>query len=87
MERLISHELSKKLLSFDYKRVIEGVVQVIKLSKDLTYQSQMRELYDVFLKWILLRLWGGQPGMITTIELVAPLLSIMEKKKLALTDF
>jgi hypothetical protein len=87
MERLINHELSKKLLSFDYKRVIEGVVQVIKLSKDLTYQSQMRELYDVFLKWILLRLWGGQPGMITTIELVAPILSIMEKKKLALADF
>jgi hypothetical protein len=42
MERLINYDLSKKLLSFDYKRVIEGVVQVIKLSKDLTYQSQMR---------------------------------------------
>jgi hypothetical protein len=34
-----------------------------------------------------MRLWGGQPGLVSTIELVAPILSVLEKKKLALTDF
>lgn len=42
MERLINYDLSKKLLSFDYKRVIEGVVQVIKLSKELSNQGHIR---------------------------------------------
>lgn len=77
IERLVRGDVAKKLLSFDYKRVTEAVVQLIRLSKDLTYQAQIKELYDVLLKWILLRLWGGQPCFITTIELVAPLLSIL----------
>jgi hypothetical protein len=57
------------------------------INKDQTYQAHIREIYDVLYKWILLRLWGGQPGMMTTIELVAPILTVLEKKKLALTDF
>ena len=76
------------MLSFDYKRVYEGVVQLAKLiNKDVSYHNQVRELYDVIFKWILMRLWGGQPGMVSTIELVAPVLTVLEKKKLALTDF
>lgn len=75
------------MLSFDYKRVYEAVCQIAKLIKNLSYDAQIRETYDIFFKWILLRLWGGQPGMVSTIELVAPILSVLEKKKLALTDF
>lgn len=76
------------MLSFDYKRVYEGVVQLAKLiNKDVSYHNQIRELYDVIFKWILMRLWGGQPGIVSTIELVAPVLTVLEKKKLALTDF
>jgi hypothetical protein len=52
-------------------------VTLNKLSKDLSYQDRIRELYDVLFKWILLRLWGGQPGTISIIELVAPILSIL----------
>lgn len=74
-------------MSFDYRRAIEGATQLIKASKDLNQQGQLRELFDVLLKWLLLRLWGGQPGLCTAIELVSPLLSILEKKKAVLTDF
>lgn len=44
-------------------------------------------MFDVLLKWILLRLWGGQPAFCNAIELVFPLLSVLEKKKAVLTDF
>jgi hypothetical protein len=65
------------MLSFDYKKVMEVTVTLNKLSKDLSYQDRIRELYDVLFKWILIRLWGGQPGSISIIELVAPILSIL----------
>jgi hypothetical protein len=55
------------MLSFDYKKVVEGVVSLNKLCRDLSYQDRIRELYDVLFKWILLRLWGGQPGVISII--------------------
>jgi hypothetical protein len=44
-------------------------------------------LFDVLLKWVLMKLWGGQPALCHTIELVFPLLSILEKKKAVLNDF
>jgi hypothetical protein len=66
---------------------MEGVTQLIKASKDINNQAQMKELFDVLLKWSLLRLWGGQPALCQIIELVFPLLSILEKKKAVLTDF
>jgi len=54
-------------MSFDYKRVLEGLVQIIKLAKDGSYQANIRELFDLLMKWILLRLWGGQPTLISAI--------------------
>ena len=44
-------------------------------------------MFDVLLKWALMRLWGGQPAFCSIIELLFPLLSVLEKKKAALTDF
>jgi hypothetical protein len=42
----------------------------------------------VFFKWALMKLWGGQPAFCSAvIELVFPILSILEKKKAILTDF
>lgn len=79
--------MAKKLLAMEYKRVFEGVSQIIKASKDINYQTQLKELFDIFLKWVLMRLWGGQPALCQIVELVFPLLSILEKKRAALTDF
>ena len=87
IERLIKTEIAKKMMSHDYKRAMEAVVYLTKTTTNVAYQSQIRELYDVLMKWLLLRLWGGQTGFVHSIELVVPVLSILEKKKLALTDF
>ena len=61
----------------EYKRVLDGVTQLIKASKDINHQAQLKELFDVLLKWVLMKLWGGQPALCHTIELVFPLLSIL----------
>jgi hypothetical protein len=57
--------------------VIEGITYLIKASKDINQQGQLKEMFDVLLKWVLLRLWGGQPAFCTIIELVFPLLSVL----------
>jgi hypothetical protein len=80
-------DLAKRLLAFDYKRVLEGAVQIMKLCKDVSHQGQIREIYDILFKYILLRLWGGNPGMLSLIELLPPIMSILEKKGIPLTDF
>ena len=61
----------------EYKRVFDGMSQLIKASKDINYQTQLKELFDILLKWVLMRLWGGQPALCHIIELVFPLLSIL----------
>ena len=59
----------------------------MKLCKDVSNQGQIREIYDILFKWILLRLWGGQPGLVSIIELLPPIMSILEKKGITLNDF
>ena len=46
----------------DYRRVLEGVSYLIRASKDINQQPQLKELFDVLFKWVLMRLWGGQPA-------------------------
>lgn len=75
-----------KLQSFDNKRVLDAVIQLIKLCKDLTYQGHIRELYDILMKWTFIRLWGGNPALLNIIELLPPMISILEKRKLPLND-
>lgn len=38
------------------------------------------------MKWVFLRLWGGNPAIQSIIEILPPVMSILEKKKLALND-
>ncbi len=42
IEKLIRPELTKRLLSFEYKRVLEGAIQIMKLCKDVSNQGQIR---------------------------------------------
>lgn len=51
------------MLSFEYKRGVEAAVSLIKLTKDVSYQSHLRELFDILTKWVLVRMWGGQPAL------------------------
>lgn len=74
------------MLSIDYKRVIEGAAQIIKLSKDIAHHNEIREVYDLILKWVFLRLWGGNPPVNMILEVLPHVMSILEKKKLAIND-
>lgn len=62
------------------------MLQVVKVCKDINQQGHIREMYDILLKWVLLRLWGGNPSLLNMIEVLPPVMSILEKKKLILTD-
>ena len=87
IESLIREDVASRLLAFDYRRVVEAATVLIKACNDINQQAQLKEMFDVLLKWILMRLWGGQPALCTIIELVFPLLSVLEKKKAVLNDF
>lgn len=71
----------------DYKRVLDGVTQLIKASNDINSQTQLKELFDILLKWALMKLWGGQPALPLIIEFIIRLLCILEKKRAVLNDF
>ena len=38
------------------------------------------------MKWVFIRLWGGNPSIQSIIEILPPIMSILEKKTLALND-
>ena len=46
-----------------------------------TYQRD-----DIILRWVLLRIWGGNPAIISIIEVLPPVMSILEKKRLVLNE-
>ena len=87
LERLIRSDFYQKLSAFDYKKTLEGFNQTIKLSKDTSYQAHIRQLYDLLLKFVLMRLWGGQPALTNTIEVVTPILAILQGKNHVFNDF
>lgn len=74
------------MLSIDYKKVIEAASQIIKLSKDIAHHNEIREIYDLILKWVFIRLWGGNPPVNMILEVLPHVMSILEKKKLAIND-
>ena len=59
---LIKPEINKKMLSFNPHRASDATLQLIRLCKDVTFQNHFREIYDLLLKWTLLRMWGGSPS-------------------------
>jgi hypothetical protein len=59
---LIKPEISKKMLSFNHNIGHEVTFQLVNLCKDVTFQNHFREIYDLILKWALLRIWGGRPS-------------------------
>lgn len=65
------------MLSHDYRRVTESVGHLQRITNDVAYQSHIREIYDILMKWLLLRMWGGQTGFIHSIELLPPILSVL----------
>lgn len=77
LERLVRGDLYQKLSAFDYKKTLEGFSQIIKLARDPSYQVHTRELHDLILKFVLMRLWGGQPALTNAIEVVAPVLTVL----------
>ena len=38
-------------------------------------------------RWVFLRLWGGNPALQSLIELLPPVMSILEKKKVMLSEY
>ena len=65
------------MLSFDYRKVLVSVLQVVKICKDINQQANIREIYDLLFKWILIRLWGGSPSILSMIEVIPPVMSIL----------
>lgn len=74
------------MLSYDYKKVIDAGSQIIRLCKDISHQNSIREINDLIFKWVFMKLWGGNPAVSSILEVLPPVMSILEKKKLALND-
>lgn len=74
------------MLSFDYRKVLVSILQIVKICKDLNQQASIREIYDLIFKWALIRLWGGNSSLLTIVEVIPPVMSILEKKKIYLND-
>ena len=74
------------MFSSDYKKNLDASTKIIKICKDLSQQPNIREVYDLILSWAALKLYGGNPALSQLIEVITPVLSILQKKKIALAD-
>lgn len=83
---LFKPDTARKMVSMDHRKVNEACQHIMRLCKDITHQNQIREVYDLILKWAFIRLWGGNPALQSIIEILPPIMSILEKKRLALSD-
>ena len=83
---LFKDDLGRKMMSMDHRKLNDSCQQLIRLCKDIAHQNEIREVYDLIMKWVFIRLWGGNPAIQSIIEILPPVMSILEKKKLALND-
>ena len=83
---LFKPDLAKKMISMDHRKVNDACQQIMRMCSDIAHQNEIREVYDLILKWVFVRLWGGNPAIQTVIEILPPVMSILEKKKLAIND-
>jgi hypothetical protein len=85
---LVNYEhLYSKMSSSDYRKNMEASQKLIKACQDITLANSIRELTDLLLKWVTIKLYGGNVPMVGLIELVCTVLVVAEKKKIAWTDF
>ena len=74
------------MLSHDHLKTIDAASQLIRFLKNADQQESLRYLSDIILKWVFLRLWGGNPALQSLIEVLPPLLAILQKKSLFLNE-
>lgn len=74
------------MASMDYQKVNEVGSILSRMCKDLASQSNLREIYDLILKWMYLRLWGGNTSVSSIFEIMPQLLAILEKKSVVIKD-
>ena len=76
------------MYSNDYKKNSELCKKLIKMcgSRDQNLYSSIREVYDLFLKWVAIKMYAGNPLTYKLLELIPAILSVLEKKRVALTD-
>lgn len=72
------------MLSFDHKRVLEAISHLIKILP--SHQAETIYLYDILLKWVLIRLVSGNMKIRNIIEVVPAILSILYRKKKTLSN-
>ena len=51
------------MLSYNYSHVLEAVQKLSKLCKDVEMWVPLREMYDLLVKWMGLRMYGGYCGV------------------------
>ena len=73
------------MFSSDYKKNLDVSAKLTKICKEISQQPSVREVYDLLLGWVALKLYGGNISFSSLIDLVTPVLSILQKKKIALT--
>lgn len=47
------------MISMNYKSINDVSVVISKLCRDIAQHNNIREIYDILIKWIFLRMWGG----------------------------
>jgi hypothetical protein len=50
---------------------------LIKACRDVAQTNYIREISDLLLKWVIIKLYGGNIPMIGLIELVCPILVVL----------
>jgi hypothetical protein len=84
--RSFRRDIASRMVALDYRKVNEAGLIISKMCKDLSLHNSLREVADVILKWILLRLWGGCLPATSLLEIVPQLLSILEKKNVTINE-
>ena len=75
-----------KMYSNDYFKNEDAVQKISKLCRDVAETNSIREVSDLILKWVAIKMYGGNLSALQLIQVVSPLLVVLEKKKVAWND-
>lgn len=74
------------MYSSDYIKNLQAAQKIIKLCRDVAQTNAIREVHDLLMKWIVVKMYGGNVCMLGLMEMICPLLNVLEKKRIAWSD-
>lgn len=65
------------MLSSNPQKLIQASQRLVKLCRDVSHTNSIKDVYDILLRWVAIKLYGGNCANVGVFDVVGNVLSVL----------